>query len=83
MKVSKLCRFATYGIVLALGGLALAGPPEGSYHLLKKYDWGPAPDGKEYWDYITFDAARRRLLVSTLDAASSVTAALMKPLSLT
>jgi len=43
---------------------ALGNPPEGGYHLLKKYALGAAPGGKEYWDYITFDAATRRLYVS-------------------
>jgi hypothetical protein len=55
---------AAYGIVLALGGLALASPPEGGYHLLNEYDLGAAPGGKEYWDHITFDAATRRLYAS-------------------
>ncbi|HXN54296.1 MAG TPA: hypothetical protein VN943_20370 [Candidatus Acidoferrum sp.] len=64
MKSFKLYRVAAYGLVLALGGLALASPPTGSYHLLKKYDLGAAPGGKEYWDYITFDAATRRLYIS-------------------
>jgi len=31
---------------------------------LKKYDLGAAPGGKEYWDYITFDASTRRLYIS-------------------
>lgn len=39
-------------------------PPEGGYHLLKKYDLGEAPGGKEYWDYITFDPVSRRLYIS-------------------
>src|SRR5258707_13767624 len=53
-----------YIIALALGGFALANPPEGGYHLLKKYDLGAAPGGKEYWDYVTFDAATRRMDIS-------------------
>jgi YVTN family beta-propeller protein len=32
--------------------------------LLKKYDLGAAPGGKEYWDYITFDPAARHLYIS-------------------
>jgi YVTN family beta-propeller protein len=60
----RLHGVAAYGIVLALGGLALASPPEGGYHLLNKYELGAAPGGQEYWDYITFDAATRRLYVS-------------------
>src|SRR5260370_32923487 len=31
---------------------------------MKKYDLGSAPGGKEYWDYITFDASTRRLYIS-------------------
>jgi len=50
--------------LLLLGGLVLATPPEGGYHLLKKYELGAAPGGKEYWDYITFDAPTRRLFIS-------------------
>ena len=45
-------------------GIAVAGRPDGGYHLLKKYDLGAAPGGKEYWDYITFDASTRRLYIS-------------------
>jgi len=50
--------------LLLLGGLVLATPPEGGYHLLKKYELG-ARRRKEYWDYITFDAPTRRLFIST------------------
>jgi YVTN family beta-propeller protein len=64
VKSFKLHSIAAYGAVLALGGFALARVPEGGYHLLKKYDLGAAPGGKEYWDYITFDAAARRLYIS-------------------
>jgi YVTN family beta-propeller protein len=45
-------------------GIVIASPPEGGYHLLKKYELGAAPGGKEYWDYITFDQASRRIYVS-------------------
>ncbi len=64
MKVQILRRFTVCAGVLLLGGLAIAGVPEGGYHLLKKYDLGAAPGGKEYWDYITFDPATRRLYIS-------------------
>src|ERR1700688_4449451 len=64
MKVQNLQRFAVSAVVLLLGGFAIAGVPEGGYHLLKKYDLGAAPGGKEYWDYITFDAATHRLYIS-------------------
>src|SRR5260370_7834051 len=64
MKLSVLHRLGLCGAVLMLSGLALASPPEGGYHLLKKYELGAAPGGKEYWDYITFDASTRRLFIS-------------------
>ena len=57
---------------LALATVVLAGTlvmsfvawPQVGYHLLKKYDLGAAPGGKEYWDYVTFDASTRRLYIS-------------------
>jgi YVTN family beta-propeller protein len=64
MKLQNLHRFAMSAAVLLLGVLAIARVPDGGYHLLKKYDLGAAPGGKEYWDYITFDAATRRLYIS-------------------
>src|SRR5260221_14444825 len=64
MKFSNLHRLGTCGTFLLLGGLVLATPPEGGYHLLKKHELGAAPGGKEYWDYITFDASTRRLYIS-------------------
>ena len=51
MKVQKLHRFTVCAVALVLGSLA-ARVPAGGYHLLKKYDLGVAPGGKEYWDYI-------------------------------
>src|ERR1700737_4277665 len=64
MKVSVLHRLGLCAVVLMLSGLALASPPPAGYHLLKKYELGAAPGGKEYWDYITFDASTRRLYIS-------------------
>jgi YVTN family beta-propeller protein len=64
MKLRNACRFAAGGMILLLGGLALAIPPEVGYHLLKKYELGAAPGGKEYWDYITFEPSTRRLYLS-------------------
>src|SRR6202022_2938035 len=64
MKFFDLNRLAVCLAVLLLGSLALASPPEGGYHLLKKYELGAAPGGKGYWDYITFDASTRRLYIS-------------------
>ncbi|HKV81612.1 MAG TPA: hypothetical protein VJP02_25925 [Candidatus Sulfotelmatobacter sp.] len=64
MKLANLRRLGTWGTFLLLAGVVLAATPEGGYHLLKKYGLGPAPGGKEYWDYIAFDAATRRLYIS-------------------
>lgn len=51
--------------IVLCSALVLARPPEGGgFRLLKTYDLGAAPGGKEYWDYITFDKATRRLYVS-------------------
>ncbi len=49
--------------LLVLGGYVLASPPAG-YHLLKKTPFGAAPGSIEYFDYITFDAATRRVYLS-------------------
>ncbi|MCU1243840.1 MAG: hypothetical protein JWO71_4566 [Candidatus Acidoferrum typicum] len=64
MKSFSLYRTVACGVLLAIGGLAFARAPEGGYHLLKKYDLGAAPGGKEYWDYITFDPGTHRLYIS-------------------
>jgi len=49
--------------LLLLGAYVLASPPSG-YHLLKKIPFGAAPGPIEYFDYITFDAATRRVYLS-------------------
>src|SRR5438094_6652360 len=49
--------------LLVLGAYVLASPPSG-YHLLKKLPFGAAPGGQEYFDYITFDNATRRVYLS-------------------
>src|SRR5438876_10503239 len=50
--------------LLLLGAYALAAAPSGKYHLLKKIPLGAAPGGGEYFDYISFDAAARRVYLS-------------------
>src|SRR5579863_1046513 len=64
MRVASFSHKVICCAVLVLGGIAFAGQQEAGYHLLKKYDLGAAPGGKEYWDYITFDNSTRRLYVS-------------------
>jgi YVTN family beta-propeller protein len=49
--------------LLVMGGYVLASPPSG-YHLLKKIPFGAAPGSIEYFDYITFDGATRRVYLS-------------------
>jgi YVTN family beta-propeller protein len=60
----SILRPSLWGAVLLWSVLAGPHPPDGGYYLQKKYALGAAPGGKEYWDYITFDAATRRLYVS-------------------
>jgi len=64
MKISGLGRFAICVSLLMLGSLALASPPAGSYHLLKKIPLSAAPGGKEYFDYITVDGPARRVYLT-------------------
>jgi DNA-binding beta-propeller fold protein YncE len=49
---------------LWLGAYVLATPPAGGYHLLKRIPLGAAEGGGEYFDYITVDAAARRVYLS-------------------
>src|SRR3981081_1053243 len=58
---SLLLLFA--GIAL-LGTAAVANPPGSGYHLIKKVPLGAAPGGGEYFDYVTIDAAARRVYLS-------------------
>src|SRR5882672_946729 len=64
MRPSGVGRLALGLCFLALGRDALAAPPPGNYHLLKKIPLGAAPGGGEYYDYITVDAEARRVYVS-------------------
>jgi DNA-binding beta-propeller fold protein YncE len=64
MRVSSLGRFAVCVFSLLLGSLAVAIPPEGGYHLLKKIPLSVAPGDREYFDYITVDASTRRVYLS-------------------
>ncbi len=50
--------------LLLLGTLVFAFQPKGGYHLLRKVSLGAAEGGGEYFDYITFDAAARRVYLS-------------------
>ena len=61
MQRSDLGRLAVCLCSLWLG--AAAAPP-GGYHLLKRIPLSAAPGGGEYFDYITVDAAARRVYLS-------------------
>ena len=63
MKV-RFVQFVVCASLLVLGALALASPPAGRYHLLKKISLPAAPGGGEYFDYITVDSDARRVYVS-------------------
>ena len=64
MKARNLTYVVACASLLALGSLALAAPPAGGYHLLKKISLPAAPGGGEYFDYITVDPDARRVYVS-------------------
>jgi len=49
---------------LFLGAYALAYQPAAGYHLIKRVPLSAAAGGGEYFDYITFDAAARRVYLS-------------------
>jgi DNA-binding beta-propeller fold protein YncE len=64
MERSKFFWLAVSAGLLAFGASVLAFQAGGSYHLLKKVAFGAAPGGGEYFDYINFDAASRRIYLS-------------------
>ena len=64
MRSGNTPSFALGVCVLMLGMSALAVQPAAHYHLVKKVPLGAAPGGGEYFDYITVDAAARRVYLS-------------------
>ena len=64
MKSFNLARSVVASQCLLLGAYVLAFQPAASYHLLKKVSLGAAEGGGEYFDYISFDAAARRVYLS-------------------
>src|ERR1700720_2421114 len=64
-KLPASIRLALGATLLAFGPLALANSSGVTYHLLKKYSFGPAEGStREYFDYITVDSAARRVYLS-------------------
>src|ERR1019366_3848675 len=64
MKLSILGYCAACMLIMLFAAYVLAAPQAGGYHLLKKIPFGAAPGGSEYFDYINFDAAARRVYLS-------------------
>src|SRR5260370_6697593 len=65
MSIKVLGRFACCLFVVLRGILAVASPPAGQYHLLKKVPLGAAAGGgREYFDYLTDDSHARRVYAS-------------------
>lgn len=53
------------GIFVMAGGLAVGGPSDAGYHLLKKYSFGVAEGTtREYFDYVYVDSSARRVYLS-------------------
>ena len=64
MKLSAARAIVILSALLLLGSLAFAVPDSG-YHLLKTYMFGAVPGSTtEYFDYVTVDAAARRVYLS-------------------
>jgi len=63
MRTSICFRCLSKLSVVLLCALPTLGADSG-YHLLNKYTFGAAPGGREYFDYITVDAAARRVYMS-------------------
>ena len=64
MKPCKFVSLAAGVCTLVLGVSAFGFQASGAYHLLRKISLGAAPGGSEYFDYITFDPASRRVYLS-------------------
>lgn len=65
MTRARLSWIALCAVVVLAVGMAMAGPPEGGYHLLAKYGFGPAEGStREYFDYIYVDSAARRVYLA-------------------
>jgi hypothetical protein len=61
MSVTNFCRLAVGLCTVGIAAFLFAAPPAGGYHLLKTIPLGAAPGGGKYFDYITADAAARRV----------------------
>jgi DNA-binding beta-propeller fold protein YncE len=65
MKLTGRWRVTLCLALLLPSTLAIANPPQSTYHLQKKYLFGPAEgSNREYFDYITVDSSARRVYLS-------------------
>ncbi len=64
MRGSHLVSFAAGACLLSLAVYGFAFQPAPDYHLIKRIPLSAAAGGGEYFDYITFDAASRRVYLS-------------------
>jgi DNA-binding beta-propeller fold protein YncE len=65
MKSYGIGRLAMGALPILLGACSLLMAATNSYHLLRKYSFGPAEGStREYFDYITVDSATRRVYLS-------------------
>jgi hypothetical protein len=65
MRLSGRWRVTLSLAFLFFGTLAIAHPPQSTYHFQKKYTFGPAEGStREYFDYITVDSSARRVYLS-------------------
>jgi len=64
-KIRMFLAFSSFALLaVLLVGMALASPPASGYHLIEKVQLGAAPGGGEYFDYVSVDAAARRVYLS-------------------
>jgi YVTN family beta-propeller protein len=62
---SQLWKLALVNMAVVLvGACNLLGEPAVDYHLVHKYEFGVAPGGREYFDYIKVDPESRRVYLS-------------------
>src|SRR6202521_411899 len=64
MKPANFGCLAVVASLLLSGALALAAPGASGYHLLKRIVLGGGEGDQEYFDYITVDAASRRVYLT-------------------
>jgi DNA-binding beta-propeller fold protein YncE len=60
----KVALFLPLACFALLGAVAVARSAGPNYHLIKKLPLGAAPDGHEYFDYVTVDSTARRVYLS-------------------